>query len=64
MAFKTNGNRRTFTSTSKKPSQDQISDEIGQLAYQYYVDRGYQSGNDMDDWLRAERTVKAKYNVK
>jgi len=23
---------------------------------------GYQSGNEMDDWFRAERIVKAKYN--
>lgn len=55
---------RTFTRNSKKKwSQDQISSEISQLAYQMYVDRGYQSGNDMDDWLKAERIVKSRYNL-
>jgi hypothetical protein len=38
-------------------------DEIAKLAYQFYVDRGYQHGNDMEDWLRAERIVKARYNA-
>ena len=49
--------------TSKKMSNDQLMDEIAKLAYQFYVDRGYQSGNEMDDWLRAERIVKARYNL-
>lgn len=60
MAF-TRNNRRT--TTSKKISQDQLFDEITQLAYQFYVDRGYQTGNDMDDWLKAERIVKSKYSL-
>jgi len=49
--------------TSKKLSKDQVLEEISKLAYQFYVDRGYQSGNEMDDWFRAERIVKAKYNL-
>lgn len=54
----------TFRHTSsKKASQDQIANEVAKLAYQFYVDRGYQNGNDMDDWLRAERIVKSKYNL-
>lgn len=60
MAFR-NNNRRT--TTSRKPSQDQLCNEISQLAYQFYVDRGYQSGSDMDDWLRAERIIKSRYNL-
>ncbi|MCM8782570.1 MAG: DUF2934 domain-containing protein [Candidatus Omnitrophica bacterium] len=59
MAFK---NTRRNTST-KRFSQDQLFNEIAKLAYQFYVDRGYQHGNDMDDWLRAERIVKARYNL-
>ena len=50
-------------STSKKLSQDQLFNEVAKLAYQFYVDRGYQSGNELDDWLRAERIVKARYNM-
>lgn len=55
-----NFNRR---SSSKKSSTDQMIEEIAKLAYQFYVDRGYQHGNDMDDWVRAERIVKARYNI-
>lgn len=49
--------------TSKNVSQDQLFNEISKLSYQFYVDRGYQSGNDMDDWLKAERIVKSRYNL-
>ena len=49
--------------SSKKVSQDQIVNEVAKLAYQFYVDRGYQHGNDTDDWLRAERIIKSKYNT-
>lgn len=48
--------------SSKKVSQDQLFNEITKLSYQFYIDRGYQPGNDMDDWLRAERIVKSRYN--
>lgn len=54
---------RNWRRSSSKVSQDKIANEISQLAYQFYVDRGYNSGNDMDDWLKAERIVKAKYNL-
>ena len=33
------------------------TEEVAKLAYQYYVDRGCQHGNDQEDWLRAEATV-------
>lgn len=59
MALKT-FNRRA---TSKRVSQEQLWDETSKLAYQFYVDRGYTNGNDNDDWLRAERIVKARYNI-
>jgi hypothetical protein len=51
------------TTTSKRTAQDQLFNEISKLAYQFYVDRGYQTGNETDDWLRAERIIKAKYNI-
>jgi len=49
--------------TSRKPSSDQLNNEISKLAYQYFVDRGYEHGNEMDDWLRAERVINSKYNL-
>lgn len=30
---------------------------IAEKAYSYYVARGFQHGNDMADWLRAEREI-------
>ena len=47
----------------KKGSNDQVFNEITKLAYQLYIDRGYEHGNDMEDWLRAERIVRARYNI-
>jgi hypothetical protein len=49
--------------SSKKASNDELFNEIAKLSYQFYVDRGYQHGSDMDDWLRAERIVRARYNI-
>lgn len=47
----------------RKGSNEQVFNEIAKLAYQLYIDRGYEHGNDMEDWLRAERIVKARYNI-
>ena len=59
MAFR--NNKRT-TST-RRVSPEQLCNEISQLAYQYYVDSGYQNGNEMDNWLKAERIIKSRYNL-
>jgi len=32
-------------------------DDIAQLAYSYWADRGYQGGNPHEDWIRAEATL-------
>ncbi|MDD5449483.1 MAG: DUF2934 domain-containing protein [Candidatus Omnitrophica bacterium] len=56
-----NFNRRN--GNSKRGSNDSLFDEISKLAYQFYVDRGYSHGNDTEDWLRAERIVKARFNT-
>lgn len=34
--------------------------EIAELAYSYYIARGYQSGNQQEDWLRAERELRLR----
>jgi hypothetical protein len=34
-------------------------DEIAQLARQYWAERGWQDGRAEQDWLRAERALKA-----
>jgi len=38
------------------PSQD----EIASLAYLYWEARGYQGGSPEEDWLRAERELRAR----
>lgn len=50
------------TSKSKTPTRNAggAEEEIRQLAYQFYVDRGYQHGFDQEDWARAEQIVKAR----
>lgn len=50
--------RSNSTNTSK--SLQSISEEIGKLAYQFFIERGYQHGHDQEDWYRAERIVKAR----
>ena len=34
--------------------------EIERLAYQFFVERGYQHGYDREDWLRAETIVRGR----
>jgi DUF2934 family protein len=43
------------TSPSSGPAPTQV--EIQQHAYRIHVDRGRQHGNDLDDWLQAERAL-------
>ncbi|MGH7198120.1 MAG: DUF2934 domain-containing protein [Candidatus Omnitrophota bacterium] len=47
--------RKTSTNTNQS-----LQEEISKLAYQLFVERGYQNGHDQEDWLRAERIVKAR----
>ena len=50
-----NGVKKTGASSS----QDEQA-QIAKLAYQYFVDRGYQHGFDAEDWARAESVVRGK----
>ena len=34
--------------------------EIEKLAYQFFVERGYQHGHQEEDWLRAEAIIKSR----
>ncbi len=35
-------------------------DQIAMLAHKYWMERGFQHGNDADDWFRAEQELRAK----
>ena len=37
------------------------ADDIAERAYQIYIDRGCAHGFDREDWLRAERELKAAH---
>jgi hypothetical protein len=39
-----------------------MRDEITRIAYGLYEKRGYAHGNDISDWLEAEKIVKQKYS--
>jgi DNA-binding SARP family transcriptional activator len=36
-------------------------EQIQQRAYEIYLARGDQPGSDLDDWLQAERELRAKF---
>lgn len=36
-----------------------LEEAIRVRAYQIYIERGRVPGNDLDDWLRAEREIKS-----
>jgi hypothetical protein len=55
--------KQKLTSMAEKVS-DEIMGEIALLAYKYWEKRGYQHGQDFNDWLRAEGEIKKKYNKK
>ena len=38
-----------------------VEDEIRRRAYELYAERGFSSGHEHEDWLRAEREVKQRY---
>ncbi|MBV8833744.1 MAG: DUF2934 domain-containing protein [Acidobacteriaceae bacterium] len=41
-------------------TRDVSQQEIARLAHSYWVERGYAHGSSVEDWLRAERELKAK----
>jgi hypothetical protein len=47
-------------STAKKQYTTAERQEIERLAYQYFVDRGYEHGHDAEDWIRAEAVVRSR----
>ena len=42
--------------TVMQPSKEQIA----ALAHRYWAERGYQHGQDADDWFRAEQELRSK----
>jgi len=38
-----------------------LEDEIRRRAYELYAERGFSSGHEHEDWMRAEREVRQRY---
>ena len=51
---------KASSNTSTSIPQDQLTDMIRKKAYELYEKRGKKSGQDMNNWLEAERIVKQK----
>ncbi|MDD5617854.1 MAG: DUF2934 domain-containing protein [Candidatus Omnitrophica bacterium] len=51
---------KTMVKTASKPSSPQsIEEKIRNKAYELFEKRGYSHGNDLADWLEAEKIVKS-----
>lgn len=53
-----NGQSRKTVTLGQKNFTASETREIERLAYQFFVDRGYQHGYDKVDWLKAETIVR------
>ena len=52
--------RKNTDSSSTSIPQNQLTDMIRKKAYELYEKRGKKSGQDMNNWLEAERIIKQK----
>jgi Protein of unknown function (DUF2934) len=48
------------SSSADSSESNPTYDEIAEAAYQRYLERGGSDGRDFDDWLEAERELKAR----
>ncbi|MFC1570645.1 DUF2934 domain-containing protein [Candidatus Omnitrophota bacterium] len=48
---------RTKKTTSKKASSEELFALIEKKAYEFFESRGYQHGDDQNDWFEAEKQV-------
>ncbi len=51
----------TEQSAASVPANSLDSREVAQLAYSYFVARGYQHGSQAEDWFRAERELRQRH---
>ena len=51
------------TKTERKISADEFIARVRMKAYELYEKRGFSHGQDLDDWLEAERIVKKELGI-
>lgn len=49
---------------TRRVSREEFMQLVQKKAYELYEERGCQSGNDLEDWLNAERLVKEDLGIK
>jgi len=49
---------------SKIPSNKDLREEIRSRAEELYIKRGGSPGDELSDWLAAEKEIKSKYGIK
>jgi hypothetical protein len=52
---------KTFSSSSSTASSKDLSGLITKKAFEIYEKSGRKPGRDLDNWLEAEKVIKAKY---
>jgi Protein of unknown function (DUF2934) len=59
---RTNGNGNGSSVKSKSPAAKKLSpqEKIAVRAYEIYLERSGAPGNPLEDWVRAEREIRAK----
>jgi hypothetical protein len=53
-----------LTDNEKRISREEFMQLVQTKAYEIYEKRGCQPGNDLEDWLNAERLVKEDLGIK
>jgi hypothetical protein len=53
-----NGQGRKVVSSAQKALTKSEQQSIEKLAYQFFVERGYEHGHDQEDWTKAEAIVR------
>jgi len=62
-------NKKAPHTTNEKPAMhvaitpEQLVGEITKRAHEIYLKRGSTPGTPLEDWLKAEREIKAKYHI-
>lgn len=56
--------KKAAKKAKRRVSSDELNRLISERAYSYFEQRGFQQGNDLDDWLRAEAEVKKELNLR
>jgi hypothetical protein len=57
-------NKKAAKKAKRRMSSDELNRLISERAYSYFEKRGFQQGNDLDDWLRAESEIKKELNLR